>query len=349
MEIKVKEVSGVEEKSSQQREQEVIEKHTGDPKVDPKADPKVDPKEDIVIKDEDVLTYLRDKYQVEAESLSSILEKKELPEDVSKFLQYKEETGRGLDDFMKIQRDYDKVPEDQLLKAFMMETEKGLDEDDITYELGKMYSYDEEDDDDADIREKKIAKKKKIAEAKEYFNNLKDKYKAPLESKGVKSPGEGDKGYEEYQQSKAQQEEQRKEASKRYESFLDGTKKIFNEEFEGFEFKIGDNAVKFKSGDAKTLIDTQSDLNKFVSKFADPKTGAIVDHVGYHKAINAALNADRLAEFFYEKGVSDAGKNLVGKMNNSRGQARTAIESTSKGGVKVKATSAPSSKGLKMR
>jgi hypothetical protein len=228
MEIKVRAVGPTEEKSVQQVEQELLEKHEQKlegtepeqketPKVqvqeettikeEPRVnEPKVE-KEEIEtqsseLKEEDVLKFIGNRYGKEIKSLDELQQQREeepLPEDVSKYLQYKKETGRGFDDFAKMQRNYDEMDGDQLLREYLTATEKGLDAEDID-DLMEDFAYDEDLDDEKQVKKIKLKKKKTIAKAKDYFTEQQEKYRVPLESRRDSSPREDEKEYEAYRQ-----------------------------------------------------------------------------------------------------------------------------------------------------
>ena len=340
MEFKVKEVGSPENKSKQEIEEQLLESSeqvneevdNSNEEVNEEVDNVTEEIETSELKEEDVLSFIKNKYKKDLTSFDELFteKKEELPEDVSAFLNYKKETGRGIDDFMKIQKDYDSVDENQLLREFYKETEKGLDDDDIDYLMEK-FSFDEELDDDKDIKRAKIEKKKEIAKAKEYFNGLKDKYKAPVEQAATQ-----DEGYEEYKQYIKEAETIQQENAKRNEFFRKETEKIFNDEFKGFEFKVGDSNIVFKPGDSKELMQRQSDISNFISKYLDDN-GMIKDASAYHKALSAAMNPDRLAQYFYEKGQSDATKDYSKESKNIDMSVRSTPQQHSVSGLKVKA------------
>ena len=337
MEIKVRDVGTKEEKSIQEKEQELLQRDEENKlQKQEEANEEVKPNEEGLheIKDEDVLSFIGKKYKKEFSSLDEIFQEKvvekELPEDISTFLKFKEETGRGLDDFIRYQKDYDKVDENQLLREFYKETENNLDDDDIDYLMEK-FSFDEELDDEKDIKKAKIEKKKELAKAKEYFNNLKEKYKVPVEQ--AAKPSQVDEDYKAYQELLKQTEEKNAKLS---EYFQQETDKVFNDEFKGFEFKVGEESVVFKPGDATELKQRQSDISNFISKYLDDN-GAIKDAKAYHKALSAAMNPDRLAQYFYEKGKSDATKDYSKESKNIDMGVRSAPQQYSNAGLKIRA------------
>lgn len=376
MEIKVRAVGATEEKSVQQVEQELLEKHEQKlegtepeqketPKVqvqeettikeEPKVDePKVE-KEEIKtqsseLKEEDVLKFIGNRYGREIKSLDELQQQREeepLPEDVSKYLQYKKETGRGFDDFAKMQRNYDEMDSDQLLREYLTATEKGLDAEDIE-DLMEDFTYDEDIDDEKQVKKIKLKKKKTIAKAKDYFTEQQEKYRVPLESRRDSSPREDEKEYEAYRQYIAEAKTVQEQNARKSEVFLKKTDDVFSE-FKGFEFTIEDNKVYFSPGDAAELKKTQSDPTNFIKKFLD-EDGLINDAAGYHKSLAMAMHPEKFAKFFYEQGKSAAADETMKKLKNVNMSTRNAPEVTkSNSGLQIKSLSPDSGRGLKIR
>lgn len=329
MEIKVKAVD-FEEKSTQEIEKELLDKveneNSGkyEANVDrveestesasaPQEQEDIQPQgeaQELSIKDEDVLSYIGKRYDREINSLDELFEQRnaneELPEDVSAFLKYKKETGRGINDFIKINKDYDDVDDDQLLRDYYLDQNKDLDLDDVQFEIEDRFHYDEDLDEEREIRLKKVAKKKELAKARDYFNQLKEQYKVPLESReGFAS----DKDMEEFNAYKKQKEAATandQELAKRAQYFSSKTGELFSENFEGFGFNVSeDKKLVYKPADSKTLLNEQSDLNNFVNKFTGDD-GFIKDIEGFHRSIAVASNPEKFAKYFYEKGMADA-------------------------------------------
>ena len=203
-------------------------------------------------------------------SLSELNEQREespLPEDVSTYLKYIKDTGRGFDDFAKLQKNYDEMEPDKLLREYLTATEKGLDSDDIT-DLMEDYVYDEDIDDDKQIRKIKLAKKKTIAKAKDYFEQQQELYRVPLESKRDAGSQAEDEDFTAYKQYIAEAKTVEEQNSRKREMFTKKTEDVFSE-FKGFEFNIGDKSMTFKPGDKDELKSKQSNVNNFVNKFMD--------------------------------------------------------------------------------
>jgi hypothetical protein len=358
MEFTVKEVSGIVEKSAAQLEDELLQKHEeslNNPPIDtpPINEPPIDepPIETPELKEEDVLSYLGKRYNKEISSFDELMaqrqENQELPEDVEAFLKYKKETGRGIQDYLKLQEDFDSMNPDSLLKQYFMATEVGLDEDDIDAMIDE-FTYDEDLDDDSHIKKAKIAKKKAIAKAKDYFNSEKEKYKQPTESVGSKIPELEKQEFEAYKQyiqkSKSLQEEQERQSA----WFQKKTDDLFGQEFKGFEFNIDDKKLVFSPGDATELKKLQSSPLNFINKYLDD-SGMISDAAGYHRSLAIAMNPEKFAKFFYEQGQADATDDVTKKIKNVNMSERRAPEAMSKGGMQIREVNPDTSRGLKIK
>ena len=219
---------------SEKQNSPVEEKSTDETKIEEQSLPE--------LKDDDILSYIKTRYNKDISSVDELFSEKELneelPEDVSKYLKYKQETGRGIDDFYKLQKDIDSMEDDTILANYYESTEDGLDSEDIQDIIADKFSYDEDLDDEKDIRKIKLAKKRELSKAKKFLNEQKDKYKVPLESSGggLSEDQQDDlDAYKKYiEESKSIEEVNRK----RYNYFLDKTESVFNNEFKGFEFQL---------------------------------------------------------------------------------------------------------------
>jgi len=373
MEITVKEVTK-EEKSVQQIEQELLAKHEDKYEDTSKEDKteKVDTpvgeespatQENVVeenktpsseLNDEDVLKYIKNRYDKDINSVDDLLAQtesnEELPEDVSAYFKYKKETGRGIEDFYKLQKDFSAMDSDQLLAEYYGATEEGLDAGDVKDLIDDNFGYEEDLDEPKAIKKLKLAKKRELAKAKKYFDDQKDKYKIPLESSGN---GLSDTDKESLTAYKSYIEESNtaKEANaKRYDYFLKKTDEVFSNEFKGFEFKVGEKDFTYKPGDATELKNRQSDVNTFLNKYMDGD-GLMKDASGYHKALSMAMNPDKYAKFFYDQGVSDTVDNVSKKSKDINMDIRQSQQSVSKDGSGIRAvqSSNDNGRGLKIR
>ena len=373
MEIKVKEVNK-EEKSRQQIEQELLEKHEEkfedvqnveqtekvETPVAEESKPEETTEETVEDKtpsselnDEDVLTYIKQRYDKDISSVDDLFAQKEaneeLPDDVSAYLKYKKETGRGINDFYNLQKDFDSMDSDQLLAEYYGATEEGLDAIDINDLIDDNFGFDEEIDEPKAIKKLKLAKKRELAKAKKYFNDQKDKYKVPLESSGGGLSGEEKEMLTAYKSYIDESKTVKEANAKRYDYFLKKTDEVFNNEFKGFEFKVGEKNLTFKPGEATELKNLQSDVNTFLNKYMD-KDGLMKDASGYHRALSMAMNPEKFAKFFYDQGVADTVEDVSKKSKNINMDIRQAQQSVTKDGRTIRAVrSNDSGRGLKIR
>jgi len=371
MEFKqVKEVSPIEEKSTQEVEQSLLDKHEESLKVSD-VNENVSETNNVVeetivqenkaeqniadlpeIKDEDVLSYIKERYNKDISSVDELFSEQEknnpLPDEVSKYLDFKKETGRGFEDFIKANRSYDNLEDDQILKEYYSLTESDLDSEDIEYLMEDKFGYDEEVDDDRDIKKKNISKKRELAIAKKYLSKLSETYKTPLESSGGSYSEEQLKeinAYKEYVQ-KAQTEVESNKRKSEY--FQKKTDEVFNSEFKGFEFKVGDKNVIYSSGDANEIKSKQVNVQSFINQYIG-EDGLVNDAQGWHKALNAAMNPDKLAQYFYEQGKADAIGDVSKKSKNINMSLRQTPQSSPQKGFQARAVSTDSGRGLRIR
>ena len=374
MEIKVTAVGTPESKSTQEVEKELLEKHeeslnnesgeTNNEVVESSTESvestqekeETKPEGEIEtqsseLSEEDVLSYIRKRYGKEISSFDELVSEREsseeLPEDVAAYLKYKQETGRGFEDFVKLQQDFDEMNPDDLLESYYKATEEGLDDEDIDIMLDE-FDYDEEVDEELDIKKIKLAKKKEIAKAKSYFNGMKEQYKQPLESSGGESSGVSSEELESYRQYIKSAETQKVEGERRRDWFIEKTNEVFGGEFKGFEFSVDGNSVLYSPQSAEALKKEQSNVMTFINKYMTDD-GLISDAAGYHRAIAVASNPEKFAQFFYEQGKASATEDVTRKMKNIEMSERTAPEVTTKGGMQIRAVNPDSGKGLKIR
>jgi len=370
MELKVRAVDAVEEKSVQEVENELLQKHEekfSEPSESSEETPKVkiNTTEESVVEDtpeveetpqelseDDVLSYIGKRYGKEINSFDELMterkEAEELPEDVASYFKYKKETGRGIEDYVKLQRDFDSMNPDSLLREYLVATEgEGLDAEDID-SLMEDYSYDEELDDEAVIKKAKLAKKKTIAKAKKYFNEQKEMYKQPLESSPVATSESENEEFQAYKQYIESVKTQQEESDAKRSWFIKKTDEVFTEDFKGFEFSLGDNTVTYSPGDTQSIKKNQETPMNFINKYLD-EDGLMKDAGGYHRALAIAMNPDKFANFFYEQGKSEATEDVLRKTKNINMSERRAPEVTNKGGFQVKSVNPDSGRGLKIR
>jgi len=250
--------------------------------------------------EEQVLSFLKNRYDSDIASLDEFKNKQdtssELPAEVSNYLSFNKNTGKGFDEFIKYNRDLKEVDPDELIREYYAEIKPHLDPEDLDFEISEEFSFDESIDDETYIRKRKIAKKEAHKKAKDYFSDLKSKYFTPTES--VDNSKADLTGGDVSEQSVDQGE-----IIKRNNVFASKTDKYFKD-FEGFGYKIDNDVIKYSVGDIEKTRSDHSDLNNFISLHLT-EDGYLKDAESYHKALAAAFNPDGFAKFFYEKGKAD--------------------------------------------
>jgi len=356
MEYKVRAVEILEPKSVQEVEQQLLDKHEQSLNQETNEAEKeviVDPiPAGVDLKDEDVLSYIGKRYNKQINSLDELVaerkEAEQLPEDVAAFMKYKQDTGRGFEDFVRLRKDFEKMDPDQLLKEYLASTQDGLDSDDIETLMDE-YKFDAELDDESTVKKAKIAKKKVLAEAKKYFNSQKEQYKMPLESRMAFVPDEEKEVYESFKQYTQQAKTIEEENNRKRQWFDQKTNDVFSGEFKGFEFNVNDKKFTFAPGDANELKKNQATPQNFINKFLDEQ-GLMKDASGYHRSLSIAMHPDKFAKFFYEQGMADATDDVTRKIKNINMSDRKAPEvGKSTDGFQVKAVNPDSGRNLKIR
>ena len=269
-----------------------------------------------------------------------------LPEGVENLLQFMNETGGTLEDYAKLNRDYSKIDNISLLKEYYEFTKPHLDQNDIKFLMDKNFSYDEEADDPSDIKAKQLAFKEELYNAKTMLDNAKQKYYRDLKLRKQNDiPKQHQEALEYYNTSKQQQER----STLAQKDFLKETNKVFNEEFKGFDFKVGENKYRVKIDDPAKIKESQLDIKNFLNNYSD-KSGKFKDIGSYHKAIYAAQNADKLANHFYEQGRADAIRESAKKAKNINMDPRQEASSiTTKSGDRIRVVSGDSSDKLRIK
>ena len=355
MEIKVRAVDGIEEKSIAQVEEELLEKHEeqfedSTPKEEV-VEQAVETTESEGLTEEQVLSHIKNRYNKEISSMDELFAEREsqeeLPEDVAAYFKYKKETGRGISDYVKLQRNFDEANPDTLLRDYLKATETALDDDDIQ-SLMDEYSYDADLDDESDIKKVKVAKKKAIAKAKNYFVEQQEKYKQPLESRSEAISDSEKEQYNAYKQYLNEAATQQEETKRKSEWFTQKTDEVFNNEFKGFEFNIGEDKVTYSPGSAEETKKLQLSPMNFVNKYLD-ENGLMKDAAGYHKALAVAMNPEKFAQYFYEQGKANATEDVMRKTKNINMTTRNTPEVSSKSGTQFKSLNNDSGRGLKIR
>ena len=353
--MKVRAIGEAEQKSVAQVEQELLEKHDREQQALAQQDQPAgnDGGEGAApeLTEEQVLSYIGKRYNKQINSFDELVaerqESEAIPEDVAAYMKYKKDTGRGFEDFLKLKKDFDAMSPEQLLKEYLAATQNSLDSEDIDV-LMEEYSYDEDLDDDSKIKRTKIARKKAIAEAKNFFNKQKEQYKLPLESSGSGLAPEEKEEFDAYRQYTKQAKTLQEENERKRQWFDQKSDEVFSKDFKGFEFELNEKKFTFSPGAAAELKKAQSTPMNFVSKYLD-ESGLIKDASGYHKALSIAMNPDKFAKFLYEQGLSDATEDVMRQTKNINMSERRAPEAMNKGGMQVKAVNQDSGRSLKIR
>lgn len=272
----------------------------------------------------------------------------ELPENIQKVVDFMNETGGSLEDYVRLNTDYSSVDEKTLLREYYKQTKSHLDNDEISFLIEDSFSYDEEMDEERDIRRKKLAYKEEIAKARNFLNDLKGKYYDEVKTTSRLAPDQKE-AIEFYNNYKKEQQELSASQRQASEHFAKQTESVFNEEFKGFDFKVGENKYRFKVQDVQQTKEVQSDIVKSFGTFLD-ENNMLKDAQGYHKALFAARNADKIANHFYEQGRADAIKQIEAEAKNINMDPRkTESGFVDAGGIKVRAVSGDNSSKLRVK
>jgi hypothetical protein len=267
-----------------------------------------------------------------------------LPENIEKLVAFMEETGGTVEDYVRLNADYSNIDNNALLREYYKQSKPYLDYSEVNLLIEDNFQYDEEIDDERDIRRKKLAFKEEVAKARNFLEQTKSKYYDEIKLRpGVTQ--EQQKAMEFFNR----YNEEQKNRLQQHENFKSQTKNFFINDFKGFDFNLGEKKFRYGVQNPSQIADTQSDINNVIGKFLDEK-GNVKDTSGYHKAIYAAMNADKLASHFYEQGKADATKEIVSSSKNlSSSEPRKAAESVYINGLKVKAISGQDSSKLKIK
>jgi len=257
-----------------------------------------------------------------------------LPENIQKLMDFMEETGGDLNDYVKLNQDYSKLEDNDLLYEYYKQTKPHLNIEEINFLMEDTFSYDEEVDDERDIRRKKLALKEQVAGAKAHLEENKSKYYEDIKA-GSKLTGEQQKAVDFFNRYNKESEATKKVAKTNSDIFTQKTNSVFNDKFKGFEYNVGDKRYRFNVNNAEEVKTAQSDINNFTKKFLD-KNSTLSDAKGYHKSLFTAMNADAIANHFYEQGKADAIKDSVAKAKNVNMNPRQAHGEIGAGGLKVK-------------
>ena len=258
-----------------------------------------------------------------------------LPENIQKLVDFMEETGGDLNDYVQLNQNYDELDNLTALETYYKKTKPHLSDEEVQFMMDDQFAYNEEVDEERDIKRKKLAMKEQVAEAKSYLDGLKSKYYEDIKA-GGKLTKEQQEAIEFFSKYNEELEANQKIIDAQVETFNNKTDNVFNDKFKGFEYNVGDKKFRFNVNNVDKVKETQSDINNFVKKFLN-KENVMEDAAGYHKSLFTAMNPDAVAKHFYEQGRADALKDSIAKSKNIDMSPRQGHNSQEIGGVKVRA------------
>ena len=258
---------------------------------------------------------------------------KPLPENVQKLVDFMEETGGDLEDYVKLNRDVKDIDDQDALREYYQRTKPHLSSDEVAFLMEDQFAYDESIDDERDIKRKKLARKEQVAEAKTYLDGQKSKYYEDIKA-GSKLTEEQQKAINFFNRYNKEETRRQQQVKQQTSAFNKKTEQVFSDKFKGFEYNVGDKKYRFNVNNADQVKETQLDINNFVRKFLNEKN-EMADAKGYHKSLYTAMNADAIAQHFYEQGKADAIKDSVANAKNINTSARS-TKGEVKGGMKVR-------------
>ena len=259
---------------------------------------------------------------------------KAIPENLQKVVDFMEETGGTLEDYVRLNQDFSSYDDMTILREYYKQTKSHLTDDEISFLIEDSFSYDEEEDEPREIKKKKIALKEQVANAKSHLDGQKSKYYEEVKA-GSRLTSEQQKAVNFFNRYNKESEENKKIADKQTNTFKLKTQQVFNDKFKGFEYNVGDKKYRFNVKNAEETKETQSDINNFVKKFLN-KENEMSDAKGYHKSLFTAMNPDAIAKHFYEQGKADAMKDSVAKAKNVSMDPRQSFSNDNTSGPKVR-------------
>ena len=265
----------------------------------------------------------------------------ELPENVQELVKFMNETGGTLEDYVRLNADYSNIDSEALLREYYKSTKPHLSSEEVNFMLEDNFSFDEETDEPRDVKRKKLAYKEAVAQAKNHLENMKAQYYKDVKL-GSKLAPEQQKAIEFFNRYNKEQAEVNELTAKQTQHFNKQTDQVFNENFKGFDFQVGDKKYRYNVKDVQETKTAQSDVLKVFDKYIS-EDNLLKDAKGYHKSLFAARNADALANHFYEQGKADAIKNMTSEAKNIKMDRKTADGMVDTGGVKVRVISGDNS------
>jgi hypothetical protein len=274
-------------------------------------------------------------------------EQVDYPENIQELVKFMNETGGTLEDYVALNKDYDKFGQMDLLHEYYTQTKPHLTADEIVFLIDDKFSYDKEVDDPKDIKRKELSFKEEVAQAKNHLNQLKDSYYREIKG-GSRLTPEAQKAMDFFNRYNEESEANKKTTQSQRDVFNNKTNSLFNDKFKGFEYNVGEKRFRFNVKNVNEVKENQSDINNFTKKFLD-KENKMADAPGYHKALFTAMNSDAIAQHFYEQGKSDAIKESVKTAKNINMDPRSAHQEVEVGGIKARVISGDDLSGIKLK
>tara|TARA_R100001591_G_scaffold89316_1_gene95369 strand:+ start:444 stop:1622 length:1179 start_codon:yes stop_codon:yes gene_type:complete len=334
-EVSVRDESETSEEVRKENVEATVEESTGEEKPEEIQD------EQPVIEEitNEEVEEVEDKVEEVAEQVEEAVAKAKetgepLPENIQKLIDFMNETGGDVEDYVRLNQDYSKLDNTALLREYYKKTKPHLDSEEVDFLMKENFSYDEEVDEENDIRKKKIALKEQVAEAKAYLDGQKSKYYDEIKA-GSKLTPEQQKAWDFFNRYNKESEETKLKFEKEKSNFLKKTDNVFNNKFKGFEYNVGEKKFRFNVKDANKVKESQQDISTFVKRFLN-KDGMMEDAAGYHKSLFTAMNADTIAKHFYDQGRADALKDSISKSKNVNMDPRQTQGTIDAGGIKVR-------------
>ena len=323
--------AGSVDENQQANDVEKVEERTSEPVVEQVTEEKKEDKEEVVTKNPIVEVTNTETTETVVETKPAEPVVNDLPENINKLVDFMKETGGDINDYVRLNTDYSSVSNEVLLREYYKSTKPHLEPDEVNFILEDKFSYEEDVDDEREIKRKKLAYKEEVAKARNFLEDTKSKYYEQIKLRANGLTPEQQKAMDFFNRHNTEQEK----ANKNRELFVNKTNDVFNQEFKGFEYKIGEKTFRYNINNPSDIATKQSQFQNFFKKFLN-NDGAIEDAKGYHKALYTAMNADAVAKHFYEQGKADAMKASVAKAKNIDMNPRQAHGEVNVGGMKVK-------------
>ena len=333
----------------QTKDVEKVEERASEPRLEEVTEEKVETKNEDENEEVTVINEVKEEAQELTKQAEQAIVQEEttgakLPENVQKLISFMEDTGGTVEDYVTLNKDYTKFDDNLLVKEYYKKTKPHLDDSEISFLMEDKFNYDAEVDEERFVRKQKLAYKEEVAKAKNFLEQMKSKYYDEIKLRPSVT-NEQKKAMDFFQRYNQEQQQ----ITQKRSNFVNQTKNFFQEQFKGFEFNVGEKAFRYNVSNPSEMINAQTDVSKVINKFMD-KNGNVTDMVGYHKAIYAARNADRLAQHFYEQGKADATRDIVAKSKNISNEPKTMSPGeTMPNGWKVRAITGSDSSRLKIK